>query len=266
MNAKTRTKADKLRERRSLCWAFLVISAFFLYMLPKELLMDTLAFLQTRGLERGLQILWVRSRGQVIGLAIFAGLALLNLSCLLGIPSLTFRIAREKEKTPVNIPPQPSVTKEGGVPMRNNKKNQQPLTKGTAAITWIIVAAIMAFAMANNRDEDVIFPAVATMIIVTAILIITTVASKMTANKGGAKKQTVELNRPFPTPKAGKQPAAILRHSDEAEEAITCQHLTGKEKYIQQLDSYLKAGLIDKDEYKIMKERYSRLEIPEDYH
>ena len=76
----------------------------------------------------------------------------------------------------------------------------------------------------------------------------------------------MELNRPFPTPKAGKQPSVILRHSDEAEEAITCQHLTGKEKYIQQLDSYLKAGLIDKAEYKIMKERYSRLEIPEDYH
>ena len=150
--------------------------------------------------------------------------------------------------------------------MRNNKKNQQPLTKGTATIIWVIVAAIMAFAIANNGAEDAIIPAVATMIIVTAILIITTVASKMTANKNGAKKQTVELNRPFPTPKTGKQTAAILRHSDEAEEAITCQHLTGKEKYIQQLDSYLKAGLIDKAEYKIMKERYSELEIPEDYH
>ncbi len=264
MNAKTRTKADKLRDRRSLCWAFLVISAFFLYILPKELLMDTLAFLQTRGFERGLQILWVRSRGQVIGLAIFAGLALLNLSCLLGIPSLTLRIAREKEKTPANIPPQPSVTKKGGVPMRNNKKNQQPLTKGTATITWVIVAAIMAFAMAN--DGDALIPAVATMVIVSAILIITALASKKTANKDGAKKPTVELNRPFPTPKADKQPSGILRHSDEAEEAISCQHLTGKEKYIQQLDSYLKAGLIDKAEYKIMKERYSRLEIPEDYH
>jgi hypothetical protein len=264
MNAKTRTKEDKLRERRSLCWAFLVISAFFLYMLPKELLMDTLAFLQTRGLERGLQILWVRSRGQVIGLAIFAGLALLNLSCLLGIPSLTLRIAREKEKTPANIPPQSSVTEKGGVPMRNNKKNQQPLTKGTATIIGVIVAAIMVFAGAG--DGDALIPAVATMVIVSAILIITTVANKKKANKDGARKQMVELNRPFPTPKTGKQTAAILRHSDEAEEAISCQHLTGKEKYIQQLDSYLKAGLIDKAEYKIMKDRYSKLEIPEDYH
>ena len=264
MNAKTRTKADKLRERRSLCWAFLVISAFFLYILPKELLMDTLAFLRVRGLERGLQILWVRSRGQVIGLAIFAGLALLFVSCLLGIPSLTLRIAREKEKTPANIPPQSSVTEKGGVPMRNNKKNQQPLTKGTATIIWVIVAAIMVFAGAG--DGDALIPAVATMVIVSAILIITTVANKKKANKDGARKQTVELNRPFPTPKTGKQTAAILRHSDEAEEAISCQHLTGKEKYIQQLDSYLKAGLIDKAEYKIMKDRYSRLEIPEDYH
>ena len=265
MNAKTRTKADKLRERRSLCWAFLLISAFFLYMLPKELLTETLWLLRYRGLERGLRFLWLHGRGQLIGLLIFTALALVFLLCLLGILSLTLRIAREKEKTPANIPPQPSVTKKGGVPM-NSGKNKQPLGKGSAIITWVIVAAIMVFAMAN--DGDAIIPAASTMVILSAILLVVSASTKKAAAKKGGKQQTVELNRPFPTPQTAKQPAALFRHSDEAaaEEAISCQHLTGKEKYIQQLDSYLKAGLIDRAEYRLMKERYQKLEIPEDYH
>ena len=263
MNAKTRTKADKLRERRSLCWAFLIISAFFLYILPKDLLTDTLAFLRARGFERGLRFLWLHSRGQVIGFLIFAGLALLFISCLLGIPTLTARIKREQEKTPENIPQQPNVTKEGGVTM-NNKKNQQPLGKGGMAIVGGIVAAIMVFAVAN--DEEAIIPAIGTMVIVMVVMLLSNAANKKKGGGNSAKKPEVKLNRPFPTPKAVKQPSALLHHSDEAEEAITCHHLTGKEKYIQQLDSYLKAGLIDKAEYKVMKERYSKLEIPEDYH
>ena len=146
----------------------------------------------------------------------------------------------------------------------NNKKNQQPLGKGGMAIVGGIVAAIMVFAVAN--DEEAIIPAIGTMVIVMVVMLLSNAVNKKKGGGNSAKKPTVELNRPFPTPKPAKQPSALLRHSDEAEEAISCHHLTGKEKYIQQLDSYLKAGLIDKAEYKVMKERYSKLEIPEDYH
>ena len=52
----------------------------------------------------------------------------------------------------------------------------------------------------------------------------------------------------------------------EAEEAIHCSHLSGKQKYIQQLDSYLKNGIIDRAEYKVLRERYEKLDIPDDYH
>ena len=266
MNAKTRTRADKLRERRSLCWAFLLISAFFLYILPKDLLMDTLAFLRAHGLERGLRFLWLHSRGQVIGFLIFVGLGLLFLSCLLGIPSLTFRIRREREKAPANIPAQPAVKEKGGVPM-NNKNNKQPLGKGGMAIVGGIVAAIMVFAVAN--DEEAIIPAIGTMVIVTLVMLISNAANR---KKGGGQKASVkkepsvELHRPFPEPK-GKA-AGLFHHKDEqeSEEVVSCHHSKGKEKYIEQLDSYLKAGLIDKAEYRLMKERYSKLEIPEDYH
>ena len=146
----------------------------------------------------------------------------------------------------------------------NNRNSKKPMDKKSMTIMWVIIAAIMVFAAAN--DGEAIIPAVGTMVIVSVILIAVGAANKKAIAKNEAKKPPVELNRPFPTPKPGKKPSAILHHSDEAEEAVTCHHLTGKEKYIQQLDSYLKAGLIDKAEYKVMKERYSKLDIPEDYH
>ena len=65
-----------------------------------------------------------------------------------------------------------------------------------------------------------------------------------------------------------KTPAAARRsaHRDEAEEAVHCAHSRGKEKYLEQLDGFLANGIIDKAEYRLMKERYSRLEIEDDYH
>ena len=81
--------------------------------------------------------------------------------------------------------------------------------------------------------------------------------------------------RPAP-PKHAPRPAAQTRpqvrakaraHRDtEAEEAIHCAHLTGRAKYLEQIDNYLKTGLIDKDEYRVLKNRYMNLDIPDEYH
>ena len=60
----------------------------------------------------------------------------------------------------------------------------------------------------------------------------------------------------------GKKSAEKL----EADEAIHCAHLRGREKYLEQIDNYLKTGLIDRSEYRVLKERYMKLDIPEDYH
>ena len=72
-----------------------------------------------------------------------------------------------------------------------------------------------------------------------------------------------------------KSPAGVKPHPSirlhapdqtEAEEAIHCAHLTGRAKYMEQLDSFLRTGLIDREEYRVLKERYMRLDIPDDYH
>ena len=53
----------------------------------------------------------------------------------------------------------------------------------------------------------------------------------------------------------------IHLHSDGSECVNT---LHGREKYYAQLDSFLKNGIIDRNEYKFMRERYARMDIPDD--
>ena len=71
------------------------------------------------------------------------------------------------------------------------------------------------------------------------------------------------------SPAAAKPRPSIRLHAPdqpEAEEAIHCAHLTGRAKYMEQLDSFLRTGLIDREEYRVLKNRYMSLDIPDDYH
>ena len=94
------------------------------------------------------------------------------------------------------------------------------------------------------------------------------------AAKGAARPQqavrTRETARPAPARSAAVKPRPSIRlhapDQPEAEEAIHCAHLTGRAKYMEQLDSFLKTGLIDREEYRVLKERYMSLDIPDDYH
>ena len=91
------------------------------------------------------------------------------------------------------------------------------------------------------------------------------------AASGGAARPAASArpaaNRKSP---AGVKPHPSIRlhapDQPEAEEAIHCAHLTGRAKYMEQLDSFLRTGLIDREEYRVLKERYMRLDIPDDYH
>ncbi len=159
-----RTEASRLRARRGLwIWA-VILSLAALVLLPKERLGMTLRLFDRYGFERAMHILTQADRGSLIGLSIFAVLALICVIGALRIPALSRRITRE----PDNIP--------------------------------------------------------------------------------------------------ASRPVRAARKAPATEEAISCAHHTGREKYMQQLDSYLKAGLIDKAEYRTLKERYAKLDIPEDYH
>ena len=91
------------------------------------------------------------------------------------------------------------------------------------------------------------------------------------AASGGAARPAASArpaaNRKSP---AGVKPHPSIRlhapDQPEAEEAIHCAHLTGRAKYMEQLDSFLRTGLIDREEYRVLKNRYMSLDIPDDYH
>ena len=56
----------------------------------------------------------------------------------------------------------------------------------------------------------------------------------------------------------GKGLKRLLSHPGKEEET---PHSTGKGKYLEQLDSFLKNGLIDRQEYQALKARYQALDI-----
>lgn len=150
--------------------------------------------------------------------------------------------------------------------MNNNKQN----SKGSGVVTVVILVGILLFNLFSTRfsQEDMPVIVISVMVVV-FITVIVIAVSKAKANKDGEKKQTaVPLHRPFPQPTAVKtrQPARVLQHKDEAEEVVTCAHHTGREKYLEQVEGFYKNGLIDREEYKILRAKYEKLEIPEDYH
>ena len=58
----------------------------------------------------------------------------------------------------------------------------------------------------------------------------------------------------------------VFMREEFNEQAIKCTHPSGKEKYIHQLDNFLANGIIDRVEYRILKDRYEKANIPENMH
>lgn len=149
--------------------------------------------------------------------------------------------------------------------MNNNRQNN----KSSGVVTVVILVGILLFNLLSARfkQEDMSVVVASTMVVV-FITVIVIAVSKAKANKGGEKKQTaVPLNRPFPRPTAVKPGhIPVPKHRDEAEEVVTCAHHSGREKYLEQVEGFYKNGLIDREEYKILRAKYEKLEIPEDYH
>ena len=155
---------------------------------------------------------------------------------------------------------------------RVNDKNKKPENRKAWIPGVIVLAAISVFNALDGNDPEILIPIVMGLLILAAAFITISSIKKAARNGRSGPVPTapkVALNRPFPTPEkrgAARRPASVPHHADEAEEAIHCSHVRGKQKYIQQLDSYLKNGIIDRAEYKILRERYEKLDIPDDYH
>ena len=115
-------------------------------------------------------------------------------------------------------------------------------------------------------------PAEAGIFLLAVILVITALVSllRMLAAAGGKSnaesiKQAVRRTASISADETGRRTFSRRKEAEE-EDALHCEHKRGTEKYLEQIDGYLKTGLIDRDEYRVLRERYSKLNIPDDYH
>lgn len=146
--------------------------------------------------------------------------------------------------------------------MNDNKKKNSG--RRSAIPGLVILAAVL---MLNAVDDAEAAVAIVVLLVIIGAVAATVAAVRKTVSGRGAAAPARSGQTRMPqfekTPAARR--AQPVRRT-EAEEAVHCAHSRGKEKYLEQLDGFLANGIIDKAEYKLLKERYSRLEIEDDYH
>lgn len=132
---------------------------------------------------------------------------------------------------------------------------------------WTIFTRHPRFVM-NHPEEMMIFIGFVVVVIVAIVAVFAVLY--------GFRKKPAAREKPNPSARQeqvqeGKLLQTLASHIRQekraaGDEAIHCAHLTGREKYMEQIDSFLRNGLIDRAEYHTLRDRYSRLNIPEDYH
>ena len=128
------------------------------------------------------------------------------------------------------------------------KKKQNPL----GVIAAIVIVFLAEFADSADGIAALIFIAVIAGV---AVLLVKKLKPKAAATARESTEQPRSEGRHI------SFVPEIHLHSDGSECVNT---LRGREKYYAQLDSFLKNGIIDRDEYKFMRERYAKMDIPDD--
>ena len=128
------------------------------------------------------------------------------------------------------------------------KKKQNPL----GVIAAIVIIFLAEFADSAEGVGILIFIAV---IVGIAVLLVKKLKPKAAATARESTEQPRSEGRHI------SFVPEIHLHSAGSECVNT---LRGREKYYAQLDSFLKNGIIDRDEYKFMRERYAKMDIPDD--
>ena len=155
--------------------------------------------------------------------------------------------------------------------------NQQKSKKRQGS-PWGILAVLLIIALraiSNSGYNSKIVPAVLALFVLAAALIAVgkSAAKKRqsgetpsrAASPASAARPTpsVELHRPAPSMKRREAPISSSNHFPQPEAyCVTCEN-TGEDHFVRdrnrrisQLDEWLKNGLIDKDEYRVLKQRF----------
>lgn len=134
-----------------------------------------------------------------------------------------------------------------------NRKNS-----GNRISSIIVIVAIILISLISDLIGSTEFSGIPAIVIaVLGFVIIVTIFSVLIRSK-----KTLYPRQGSDTQEI---PQARKRYT-ETEEAIHCTHSRGKQKYLEQIDSFLSNGIIDKDEYRVLRERYENLDLPDDFH
>ena len=140
--------------------------------------------------------------------------------------------------------------------LQNNNNNNKKKGNGFLAPAVILFMLLSVIGEIGEMER----PEALIAVIVGAVILVVILATVSAVKKHGGKSGTAARSVSRPTARRASGGA------ERAEEAVHCHHSTGKQKYLEQLDGFLANGIIDKAEYRLMKERYSRLNIEDDYH
>ena len=143
--------------------------------------------------------------------------------------------------------------------LQNNNNNKKK-GKGYLAPAVILFALLSVIGEIGEMER----PEALIAVLVGAVILVVILATVGAVKKHSEKSGTPVRSAARPAARTAARPAS--GGAERAEEAVHCHHSTGKQKYLEQLDGFLANGIIDKAEYRLMKERYSRLNIEDDYH
>ena len=144
--------------------------------------------------------------------------------------------------------------------VQNNNNNNKKKGKGYLAPAVILFALLSVIGEIGEMER----PEALIAVLVGAVILVVILATVSAVKKHSEKSGTPVRSAARPAARTAARPAS--GGAERAEEAVHCHHSTGKQKYLEQLDGFLANGIIDKAEYRLMKERYSRLNIEDDYH
>ncbi len=139
--------------------------------------------------------------------------------------------------------------------MNNRNRDKKKNSSVSGAIIAVVVGIILSNLAGAGNVGTVLF-----VIIFLAIAGIG-LGSLIAKKNGGAKHGSV-----YHAERAKEKAKHIFMKEEFEEEAVKCAHPRGREKYIHQLDNFLANGIIDKSEYRVLKERYDKINIPDNMH
>ena len=139
----------------------------------------------------------------------------------------------------------------------SERKRNKSKSKGTVGL--VIIAALILESIFSASTGAGLIGLVAVVVFLGILGF--AIAYALTKKKGGAKHGSM-----YHAERAKEKARHIFMREEFDEEAIKCTHPRGRDKYIHQLDNFLANGIIDKAEYRVLKERYDKLNIPDNMH